>query len=142
MSKDKPIQAWYPIEKIGIFEQLTEGQLDSTEESYSSFLLCKDKPHVLDNVTVDRGITLMENQLEDADLMDNQIFKWKTDIHSEDYNKRVSILKDKNKRFRKLSERCLNLCKELKKGTINTILDMEDGELASKLLSGELIFPK
>lgn len=141
MANDKLVQTWYPIKRIALFENLTQGGIESTEENLLNFRQCENEPHVLDNETVDRGIKLMKNQLEDADLMDNQIFKWREDALTEEQSRRVDNLYKENQRFRDLTNECLKLCIQLRKGNINNILEMDEEELALKVLLGEIKQP-
>jgi len=103
MSTDKPQQNFYPIDNIGMFEDLTIAGIENTEENLASFMEAKDKPHVLDDEIVDRGIRLYKNQLEDADCMDKQIAMWKKQTLTDEQSQRVESLSNENNKFRELS---------------------------------------
>lgn len=135
-------QIFYPVEDIGIFEEMTSAGINNTEENFVSFNEGREKPHIFDDEIIERGINLYTEQLEHIDRMDSQINKWKKTDLTKEQLKSVEALSINNKKYRKLSTKTLTLLYELKKGTINTILDMDDEELALKVLSGELKIPE
>ncbi len=134
-------QTWYPIEKIALFESTVADGIAATEENYATFLEAKNKPHVLDDSIIDRAIRLYSGQIEDVGYIDQQNTRWRKGTLTASQQDRVDALAYKSEYFRKLTEKTLFLVKELRKGTINRIIEMSDEEVALKVLSGEIVLP-
>jgi hypothetical protein len=134
----KKQQTFYSIDDIPMFESLIEGSLESTQENYTTFKVAEHKPHVLNDAIIKRAVRLYNNQLEDADCFDRQIDYWRKNSLNPLQEKRVEALFKKNYEFRRLSVKILELLKEMSKGTINKILEMDEAELALKFLRGDI----
>ncbi len=112
--------------------------IDYTKEQYALFGESREKPHVLDESLIDRGINIFKEQIEHTNYYDLQIDNWRNQNLSESYKSRVNQLEVKVSEFRKHTKSILELLEELRKGTINRIMEMDDMELALKVLKGDI----
>ena len=136
MSKKRE-QNWYPISKLPLFRSMIDGYSADTEESYNTFFEGRKNPHVLDDATIDRALKVYNEQLEYIDCHDRQISRWCKQRLSESQSKAVDKLSQDNKGLRKITKKNLELLKELRKGTIDCIMEMEDAELGLNYLLGK-----
>ena len=130
-----------PISFLPALTEVIIGSLDQTEEQYESFVAARQKPHVLDDSIVDRAIRLYEEQLTSIPLHERQLNWWLADEITDSQRYQVQDLRAKLPPLRKKTEELLALLSELKKGTIDRILEMSDEELALKVLRGDLKLP-
>jgi hypothetical protein len=126
------------ISFLPTYTELIMGELAQTEEQYASFAAAKHKPHVLDDAIVDRAIKLYEDQLSFIPLHEQQLNWWLSEKITDAQRYQVEDLLAKLPALREITEQLLALLAELKKGTIDRILEMSDEELGWKFLRGEL----
>ena len=116
-------QNYYPISKLAFFEELLSGSIEEAENLYKGLELAKDRPHVLDNETLDRAYKLYTSELEMEEALYNQVNRWLEDKSlKESTVKDIYLLRDQRKKFSNLCRKILSLTKELKKGSINNIM--------------------
>ena len=134
MSSPRQQQSWHPIEKLQMFEEMLEDSMTATEENYATFLEAKSRPHALDDSMINRAMKIYAEQIEYVNCYDNQLNRWKKGPLTPNQREKVDGLAIGNKRRRELTENLISLLKELKKGTINRILEMDDEELGLNAL--------
>lgn len=142
MGQTERVERWYPIEQLSMFETLIAEEIEATEESYANFLQVKDKPHVLDDSTIDRAIRLYTERIEFIDHYERQFARWRAERLTPFQQGRLDALAFKTRYHRNKVEELLSLIKKNSKGTINKIMEMSDLELALKVLSREIKMPK
>lgn len=140
--KNKEIPNWQPISALHIFTFLIDQMLLEDQEQYNTLLEARDEPHVLDDYTVDRVIRVYNDHLEDADIFDEQLSRWKNGKLSASHRQEVERLTGQVEKLRKVCQQILALAAELKKGTIDRILEKSDIELAMEVMTGKLKLPK
>ena len=138
MKEDKQKPNWRPISDLPLITQLIDGGLEDLEKEYTLFLEAKEKPHVLDDATVNRAIQLSDNRSESIEIYKEQLLRWRKEKLTERERKEVERLSYQNERLRESNEKLCSLLQELKKGTINRIMEMSDLELGLKFLNGEI----
>lgn len=121
---------WYPIEKLSMFETMIAGEIEDTEDNYKTFMQAREKPHVLDDSIIDRAIRLYTERLEYIDHEERQ----KGSLTPKQQGG-VDALSFRTRYNRDITEKLLVLVKELREGTIDRILEMDDNELALHVLS-------
>ena len=142
-SKKKPQIIWRPISYLATVAHIIDGQTEGTEEQYHLFLEGLEKPHVLDDAIVNRALRLYNSQLEDIQIFGEQISRWeKLEDLSETQRVELERLAMQLVKCEKLTKAVLELLDEIKKGTIDRILEKDDMELGMDLLSGKLKPPK
>ncbi len=114
------------------------GELAQTEEQYDLFNQARNKPHALDDSIIDRAVKTYEEQLTFIPLHEKQFNWWLSENLTDAQQYQVGDLKNKLPMLQEKTEQLLALLVELRKGTINRILEMDDEELGRKVLSGEI----
>ncbi len=116
---------------------MVDGLLDEAERQFANLASCRSKPHVLDDYTVDRVLKVYSDQAEDVDLYEEQLARWsKLDVGSTQ-RRELARLSAKISAIRAQIAEILALAKELKQGTIETILAKSDCELGLDVLLGK-----
>ena len=131
-------QRWYPIDKLPMFESMVSEGIDYTLEQHALFLEAKGKPHVLNDSIIDRGVRVFQDQIEETTWHDRQIARWRKQGLTEQQKAQVDKFEASTNRYRDASKSVLALLEELRKGTINRILEMNDEELALNVLLGKI----
>ena len=130
---------WQPISMLPTITGIIDGELADAEKHYATLLQLRDKPHVLDDATVEKSIKLHTEQLEFTRVFREQLDRWyQTDLttHEREEINRLSVQLE---RLRKVLTNILALADELKEGTIDKILAKSDLELGIEvLLRGKL----
>ena len=129
---------WQPLSMLPTLGPHIDGMLEADQEQYATLLEAKPKPHVLDNATVERVIRVFTTQRDDLALFDEQLRRWGLLHLTEAQRAEITRLKKQMARLRQVNTDMLTLAEELKKGTIETILDMDDAELGLRWLLGDL----
>ena len=130
----KQQQIRHAIDMLPFFTEMILGTLQNTEEQYASFLAARPKPHVLDDAIVDRALRLYQAQLEDIALHEQQMRWWLAEPLTEAQRFQVNDLLTKLAVLRDINLALLDLLAELKQGTIDRILAMDDEELGRHVL--------
>lgn len=121
-----------------MFESMVSDGIAYTKEQYDLFLKAKGKPQVLDDSIIDRGIRVFQDQLEEADCHDRQISRWKSLEITESQRALVAHFEAGANQYRDITKQVLDLLEELRKGTINRILETDDEELGLDFLLGKI----
>ena len=136
---DAPTPNWQPISMLPTIAGIIDGELVDAEEHYATLLQVREKPHVLDDATVERSIKVHTEQLEFTLVFREQLDRWcRTDLttHEREENDRLSVQLEL---LRKVLIDILALADELKDGTSDKILAKSDLELGIEvLLRGKL----
>ena len=139
--KYKETPNWQPISALPTIAYIIDGMLHDSQEQYSTLLEARSKPHVLDDEIVDNIFRVYNTQLEDASLFEKQLSRWKKEDLTSSQRQEVQRLTGQLEKLREVSQNILSLAEELKKGTINRILEKSDLELAMEVLTGKLKLP-
>ena len=131
-------QIRHPISKLPLFTAMIHDGLANTEEQYETFLKAKAKPHVLDDATVNRAIRLYEAQIEDVKLFERQLTWWQEETLTDSQRQQVEGLLAKLPQIKERSGAILELLMEIKKGTIDRIMEKDDMTLSLEFLMGKL----
>jgi hypothetical protein len=131
-------QIRHAIDKLPLFTEMIMGTIQNTEEQYQSFLAARHKPHVLDDAIVDRALRLYQAQLADIALHERQMQWWLSESLSDAQRFQVKDLLAKLSGLRERTQALLDLLAELRLGTIDRILEMDDEELGRRVLRGDL----
>lgn len=128
---------WQPIESLPLIGSMVDGLLDEAERQYANLAACRSKPHVLDDYTVDRVLKVYSDQEEDVDLYEEQLARWSKLNLASTQRREVDRLSAHIPAIRERIAEILTLAKELKQGTIETILAKSDYELGLDVLLGK-----
>jgi len=121
---------------------IIDGEVENFEDLYKNLCEARKKPHVMDDITVDRAINNHRKYLEEAWVYDEQITRWKKENLTGEQRREIEMLAGQMVKYRKMCEEIIAVSEEIKKGTINRIVEMSDEELAIAVLSGKLKMPE
>ena len=133
MTHPTPVN-WQPISKIALIASMIDGALDDTHDHMKTLTEARAKPDVLDDATIDRVDQVHLEQLEFVDIYAQQIRRWRTENPSTDQDRELDRMEKQNQQLRIVTEEILTLARELRKGTIDRILGMNDVELGLRAL--------
>lgn len=140
--KNGEIPNWQPISALPMFAFIIDGMLHEDQEQYKNLLEAKDEPHVLDDYTIDRVVSVYTTHLEDVSIFNEQLSRWKNGKLSASQRREVERLTGQVEKLEKVCQQILALAAELKEGTIDRILEKSDIELALDVLTGKRKLPK
>lgn len=104
--------------------------------------MAKPKPNVLDDENVDACTKTYTNQAFYIECHERQGAKWLKEAVTEQQKNDTQKFLDKCKELRGLNKKILSLLTELRKGTINRILEMDDAELGLRFMMGNIKTPE
>jgi hypothetical protein len=97
----------------------------------------KDRPHVLDDATIDRVEQVHTEQMEFVDIYTQQIGRWRTEKPSASQTRELDRMEKQNQQLRRITADVLALASQLRKSTIEHVLGMSDLELGLQYLLGK-----
>ena len=129
---------WQPISALPMIAFIIDGMLHDTQENYETLLEARENPHLLDDATVDRAISVYTTELEDTALFHEQLSRWKSGKLSASQRQEVERLTRQLEKLVKVCQEILSLTAELREGTIDRIMEKSDIELAIDVLTGKI----
>ena len=141
MKFDPDKVTWREPSDITMIACMVDDGIENTEEQYNNFLKAEDKPHVLDDETVNRALKLAEEDSVFIEVYEEQIKQWRKGTLTTLQENKVNRISQELEKYRNLHEKYFALVKKISEQTIDKIMDMDDAELALKVLSGELPDP-
>ncbi len=133
---------FHPISALPMIASLIDGQLRDNEDQYKTLQEGREKPHVLDDQILDRLERLYREQLDFYPIYAEQLRRWTRESLSSEETREVERLTAANDRNKEVCEAILALVAELRKGSIDRILEMDDLELGLRVLTGEIKPPR
>ena len=137
---DQQIQ-WQPISMLPTFTFMVDGMLEESLVQLDNIRKAVDKPHVLDDATLNRVFDLYDKQLDDQRFFVEQFFRWKQGNLSDAERKEVDRLTKQSATLKDVNEEILQIAHSIKHETIDKILAMDEVELAIAVLSGKIKLP-
>ncbi len=125
---------WQPIRMLPTLARHIDGMLEADREQYETLLEAKPKPHVLDNATVARVISVFTKQQQDFWLFEEQLKRWQSGPLTAAQRQEVERLVGQMRALRQNNEKVLRLSRELAQGTIEKQLAKSDAELGLEFL--------
>ena len=135
MPHEDPVN-WQPIREMPLIARMIDGALDDTREHLETLSEARVRPHVLDNATIDRIERVHTEQLQFVDIYAQQISRWRTEKPSADQTRELDRMEAQNQQLRAVTADVLALASELRKGTIERVMNMSDLELGLQALLG------
>jgi hypothetical protein len=127
---------WQPISQMPLISSIIDTSLNDTREHLGSLSKAKDRPHVLDDATIDRVERVHAEQMDYVDIYTQQISRWRTEKPSASQARELNRMEAQNQQLRGVTTDVLTLARELRKGTIERVLGMSDLELGLQYLLG------
>jgi hypothetical protein len=125
---------WQPINQMPLIASMITASLNDTREHLGTLTKAKDRPHVLDDATIDRVEQVHTEQMQYINIYTPQIARWRTAKPSAVQAKELDRMEKQNQQLRDVTADVLALAGELRKGTIERILGMSDLELGLQTL--------
>jgi hypothetical protein len=140
--RHNPKPQWQPLSMMSMIASIIDGEVENFEDLYKTLNEAREKPHVLDDMTLDQAINNHRKYLEEAWVYDEQITRWGKENLTEKQREEIVRLIGQIAKYRKMCEKLIAVSEELRKGSINRILEMSDEEVAIAVLTGKLKMPK
>ena len=128
--------SWQPISQMALIASMIDGALADTRDHAGTLNEALARPHVLDDATIDRVERVHNEQMEYVDIYDQQIIRWRTEKPSADQTRELDRIEEQNRQLRAVTMEVLALADELRKGSIDRIMEMSDLELSLQALLG------
>ena len=132
-----PTPRWRPISDLTIVASILDSMLHDDEGQYRTLCECRPKTYVLDDHTVVRVIQVFTQQKADLPLYQQQLAHWMAGDLTASQRREVERLQGCVTKLQELAESILSLAKELKQGTIESVLRKSDLELGLEFLLGK-----
>jgi hypothetical protein len=104
----------------------------------ASMQLVSEKPHVMDDATLQRVVGLYSEQLEDQWLFEEQFSRWLRESLKPEETREIERLMAQAAKLKASNEQILQIADQIRHSTIDSILGMDDFELMEALASGKL----
>jgi len=112
---------------------LIDDMLETSQEQYQDFLQVRSRPHVFDDALVNRAIRVYMEQISDLRYYERQLKRWSREEPTGEQQAEVERVTAQLSRLREVDRSNLALLREIKKGTIDRIMEMSDVELGIKM---------
>ncbi|GCE32193.1 hypothetical protein KDA_76770 [Dictyobacter alpinus] len=137
-----PQPQWRPISFLPSLAHHIDGMLKDDQDQYTNLLRAKNKPHVLDDFTVNEVIRVFSTAKADLPLFDEQLRRWGAEQKLTNTQRQEIIrLKAQMQKLHEVVEQILTLANELSKGTIQKVMAKSDEQLGlealMRMLGGE-----
>jgi hypothetical protein len=133
MPKSNPVN-WQPISQMPLVASMITTSLNDTREHLDTLTKAKDRPHVLDDATIDRVEQVHTEQMNYVEIYTQQISRWRKEKPTAAQARELDRMEKQNQQLRDVTTAVLALAGELRKGTIDRILGMSDLELGLQTL--------
>ena len=125
---------WQPISQMPLIASMITASLNDTREHLGTLTKAKDRPHVLDDATIDRVEQVHTEQMRYINIYTQQIARWRTAKPSAVQAKELDCMENQNQQLRDVTTDVLALAGELRKGTIERVLGVSGLELGLRTL--------
>ena len=132
---------WQPLSMMPTIASVIDEEVENFQDLYKNLGEARKKPHVMDDMIMDQAINNHRKYLEGAWVYDEQLSRWKKEKLTEKQSREIERLTGQMLKYRKMCEDIIAVSEEIKKGTINRILEMSDEEVAIAVLTGKLKRP-
>lgn len=129
---------WQPTSALPTFTFMVDGMLEESLVQLDNMRQVVDRPHVLDDVTLNRVFELYNNQLDDQRFFDEQFTRWQQGDLSDAEAKEIDRLVKQSAKLKAVNEEILKIAHSIKHETIDQILAIDEFELLAALLSGKI----
>jgi hypothetical protein len=123
-----------PLQFLPTLATHIDGMLAAHQEQYATLLQAKDRPHVLDDYTVQRVIKAYTTAKNDLPLFDEQLRRWSAEKVTTAQRQEIIRLKSQMQQLHEVIDNVLKLANRLAKGTIEQQLAKSDEQLGLEYL--------
>lgn len=120
---------FYGLNMLPLYVEMSEGQLEASQEQLKNLRMAKSKPHILDEATVNRMIKVHRSQNADNWVFFEQCKKWRNDNPSEEQLRLIAQIEKSAAQLETVNLEILALAESFKGKTIDSIMGKDDFEL-------------
>jgi len=120
---------WQPISEMPLIASMIDEALDDTRAHIKTLTEASARPHVMDDATVDRIDRVHAEQMEFVDIYAEQIGRWRNETPSVSQTRELDRMEEQNRKLRDATTTVLALSRDLRKGTIERVMEKSDSEL-------------
>ena len=128
MPHPEPVN-WQPISEIPLIAGMIDEALDDTREHIATLTEGVPRPHVFDDATVDRIDRVHAEQMEFVGIYAEQIGRWRNARPTVSQTRELDRMEEQNRQLRDATATVLTLSREIRKGTIDRVMEKSDLEL-------------
>ncbi|NQY65607.1 MAG: hypothetical protein HRT38_18240 [Alteromonadaceae bacterium] len=136
MKQEQP--QWQPISMLPVFSEMIDGMSNTSIEQLETLYPVLDKPHILDDDTINRLINLYTEELNNQWIFEEQFRRWKDKNISPNEEQEVNRLIGQLPKLKTNSEKILKLVRSIEHNTIDKIIAMDEIELVDSIISGKI----
>jgi hypothetical protein len=129
-----PTPRFQPLDQVPLIASVIDGMLEAAQEQDQTLQPVRHRPHVLDDVTVQRVIRVFTEQRDGLWIFEEQLRRWRALSLTADQAREIERLAGQLERLRAVDEGILALAEELKAGTIERVLETDDAQTGLQAL--------
>ena len=137
MPPSEPV-SWQPISQMPLIASLIDGAREDTEDQRLILTEARQRPHLLDDATLDRIERVYGEQMEFLDIYEEQIRRWRGAGPSAAQGREMDRMKEATQHLRAVTTEILALAADVRKGTVDRAMEASDVELGFQALLGNL----
>lgn len=127
MPERKP--QFHPIGMLPVIAELIDGYAGDAANLLPNLRQARSRPHALDDATVDQVEAVYGETAEMLPVFDEQLRRWDKSILTAPQHAEVTRLFERAAALRAMVDEVLSLAAEIRKGTINRVMEKSDLEL-------------
>jgi hypothetical protein len=139
--KTGAVPEWLKISELPRVAWMVDGMLEAAEEVHGSLQAAREKPHVMDDFTINRVYEVHGGQLEDLWLYEEQLRRFEKEKTKAEQGREIDRLTAQLVKLRATLTRCITLADEIREGTIDKIMAMDDMQLGLEVALGKRKLP-
>ena len=132
-----PRPRWQSISMLPVLAETIDGSLPEARETLANVRGGLGKPHVFDDRTVDRTIRLYTETLGMADVYGAQLGRWRGEAPDPAGLAEIDRLSAALPELEETARETVDAAGEIRKGTIDRIMELDDAALGRAFLSGK-----
>jgi hypothetical protein len=129
------IVTWQPLSMLPVIADLIDGAITDIGKQVETFTQALAKPHVFDDATIDRATQMYREQFHYIEIYTEQLRRWRTENPTVAQRQEIERLETQNSRLRKMNADVLAAAAEIRKGTIDRIMEKSDLQLGLEALA-------
>ena len=134
----RPTPNWQPLSMLPMMADLVAGMLDEVQTQIQSLRAAQEKPHVLDDYTVNRVLKVYGEQQEFLWVYEAQLARWQQENLTETQQQQTEQMATQLAQLKPGLIEILEIANDLKGQTIEAVFGKSDEELALDVLSGKI----
>ncbi len=134
---------WYPLDLLSRYLNLSKDQLSVAQNQLQNLISCKNRPHILDDQTINKITQVCNTQNESTSIYIEQCNKWRKQNPNDEQLSNIINVENNIKQVEVINNQILDLIKNnFKDRTIDSIFQKSDFELGLDFLRGNINFNK